>query len=482
MSDDLVDSDSSVSVGRQKATLDVPSPYTKLELGAGTYDGATVNTVKHVRMYAHGTAVNSGAIAIATGQVWAQSMADAVVLSANKSVMAGKERSYVTAAQGVTVLAGFKPSTVGSEGTPGELPEGVEDYTKAANTALGVWSGFSAAMFAMNGAVGVVEGLLGHASAGFMAKSVAANIAATTGAFTAMCSSKNNPFPGVNLFSQGGTHVGCSYSCVYLAGLMGVQMATPFMNTFALFNTRLRGYKRTSVTSCGSVDMSSLFGFSVLAPDDVTVSARLGNCNVFGPKNVVIGTPNTTTDPWPLTVTGKIFWFKEVTLPNPQLPTMNVSVNGVNASTVNAAEGVSLFLDNVSPLAMVPPLAPRIKVSAAVDVDVKAQMDVELYSDKRALVLDQMAVRLTASMRGGGGGGGVAAVLLAASGVAANNQSPALSLRTPIGGPAATLSGPRGGGEVVCEMDGITFSHANQPIFVISPDGVQIDAMEVSLK
>jgi len=383
------------STANQKVTLDVPKPWTKLEVGAGTIGGVYIETDEHVRLIAHGSASESHAIATAIGQLWVQAVQDVVVVAKKKAMITSQTATLMHSAKTLTVLAGFKPSSVASETTPGTLPTGVDEYDSAASVASAFWTGFGAATAAVTAVAGIAQMALGTGFSWTSTVNAAINIGATLVGSMAVGWQKDGKFPGVNLFSQGGTYIGCTFGATYIVGMTGTVLAAPFLSAFSLLMGKNRGFKKSSLMSCGSVDISSLFGNTHQAAKDTTISARTGDLNFVAPTKIRIGTPNRPPTaisaggtPWPVAVTGRLFFIKKIVIPNPQKVTSTIAISAVKEAGIDALLGIAY-----EP-------AFGFRATAATDVTLKAKTNASLLGFTQILEVGATLVGMGGASRG----------------------------------------------------------------------------------
>jgi len=311
-------------------SLEVPSPWTKLQAGQGTVPGVSVETDEHIRMYAKGTTSASDAVAQATGQIWLQAIDDVVTMAAGKSLIGSRGNTFVAANEGVTVMAGFSPSPILSWVDPVTFPQGVEGYETSANIVGGVWTGFTVALGIAAAAAKVTETCVGNNFTWWQSTSAVINVVGAGLNLAALGWSKDIRFPGINLWSQGGTLIGSTFSSVNVMGVGGVIMASPFTSTFAMWSTKMRAIKRVGMTSCKAVAIAGTFGGSTRSVLKTAISARTGSCKLMGAA-MEIGTKNRVASPWPLVAP-----FGKPPLPNPQMITQSVMFSALTSVTVAA--------------------------------------------------------------------------------------------------------------------------------------------------
>lgn len=319
-------------------TLEVPAPWTKLQVGEGTVaPGVSIETDEHVRMYAWGSTAASDLVAQATGQLWLQAIDDVVAMAKGKAILSSGGSTQVTANDGITVLAGFKPSAILSDEWPGTFPEGVEGYSTSADVVGAVWTGFTVALGVATAAIKLTEACVGTSFSWTQSTSAAINLVGAGLNLGSLGWSRDLSMPGIQLWSEGGTLIGSTFGSVSLLGAGGVIMAAPFTSAFALYKSEIAAPLRVGMSSCGSVAISAILGGTIRSFLGTTLSARTGAMKVTGMKQVNVGTPNRPGKPWPAVIT-----MFGVTSVNPQQITQMVTFSALKKVSVDSPGGVTL--------------------------------------------------------------------------------------------------------------------------------------------
>ncbi|MCA9607233.1 MAG: hypothetical protein KC619_16620 [Myxococcales bacterium] len=278
-----------------RVALEVPSPWTLLTIGERydssasdysgvNYSGVCVNTDSHVRMYAMGDASASDLVGQASGRVWLQAKQDLAMLADKTLVVGSYKDTYLAAAGGITVMAGYATANAVSEASPGTLPNAIESYDAKASLASGIWTGFDVAMGIVTGVVAGVQAILLGKFSWLAAQKAVINTVGTALNIAGLGWSKDVSLPGLNLFSEGGTFISSFYGSVNVIGLAGLLMGSLFHYEIAWNVAKARGFKRVSLSATNNVDLTAAFWFEAKTDGDHTYAARAGAMNVRGVK------------------------------------------------------------------------------------------------------------------------------------------------------------------------------------------------------
>ncbi|MCB9592983.1 MAG: hypothetical protein H6719_09650 [Sandaracinaceae bacterium] len=310
--------------------FEVPSPFTSLAIGkfradndtSGVdYAGISVNADDHVRLYAKGSPGASDAILQSYGQAWLQAKNRMSGTAAGGVMIGSRGRTLVGSSDGINILAGFETVPPSSEGTPGTLPAMIEKYEPKATIASSLWTGFDVSMGITAGVVGIVQAVVGTGFSWVGATHVAANlVGAALGIATLGWSREVSMLPGINLFSQGGTYMGALYGSVNITGMVGLTMGSLFHTKLAIGMSRLRGYRRASVSAAGTVDFSGLLWYECKSDGEQTIASRAGT----------------------LTMRGAAMTLGQLVAVFPQSPTSVIEVNAINEVAIECPLSIQM--------------------------------------------------------------------------------------------------------------------------------------------
>jgi len=287
--DEVVDSTST------RVLLSIPNPLTTLSIGAFStdsgYNGVSVDTVQHVRLYGKGGASASDLVGQATGQVWLQSMNNVVALSQLNTVVASRDRTQFVAQEGITIMAGFNPGDIQTESQVGGLPTSVSGYETSATIASGVTTALNAATLVVSAALRIGLSLASSYFSWTTAMSgVTANLVGAGINIAALGWSKDISTPGINLYSSGFMTIGSAKGSVNVIGMAGVLLTSTFVTLSGLFSTKITGAFHTAMNAVGPVDLLGGDRVTIRGWYGVTIAARTGAFTGRG-KKINLGSP-----------------------------------------------------------------------------------------------------------------------------------------------------------------------------------------------
>lgn len=275
---------------QNRVAFEIPSPWTLLTVGQHhdssysgvNYDGVIVNTDSHVRMYAKGDASQSDLIGQAKQRVWLQAKRNLVGVAEKTLLLGAYKDTYVAAGGGITIMAGYHTAGAVSEASPGTLPDAVDKYDAKANLASTIWTGFDVAMGIVTSVVAGVQALLLGSFGWLGAQRAVLNTVGTALNIAGLGWSKDVSLPGLNLFSEGGTFISSFWGSINIHGLVGLLMGSLFHYEIAWNISKVRGFKRVSLSATNNVDLVAGFWYEGKTDASHVYAARAGAMTLRG--------------------------------------------------------------------------------------------------------------------------------------------------------------------------------------------------------
>ncbi|MFK7985842.1 MAG: hypothetical protein AB8I08_07395 [Sandaracinaceae bacterium] len=262
-------------------------------------------------------------------------------LAGGSAFLGARDKSIFAAKDGINVIASFGNPGPSSESDIGALPKAAKSYSDTATDVAAVWAGFDAAMTGVAAASGIVQGVVDPGFPWSSVTHITQNLVATGLNIASLATDRDIALPGINLYSTGGTYQGALYGSVNLGGGAGFVMGSLFHTQLAYATVKLRGGRRTSLSACGPLDVSSILWHEGKSDNAQVYACRLGD----------------------LTFDGATITVGKSTAVYPQIPTVTVTATALNSvalvgqfrtkigalDTIKFTALTDLFLEATSP-------------------------------------------------------------------------------------------------------------------------------------